>query len=93
MGDIRGIGLKWGIEFVRDKQSKEPFDPKIKLNQVIADTAFSQGLAIYPGGGSVDGHAGDHLMVGPPFCINEEEINQMVEILQQTVTEVISHYL
>jgi adenosylmethionine-8-amino-7-oxononanoate aminotransferase len=93
VGDIRGIGLMWGVEFVRDKESKAPFDPKIKLNQAIADTAFSHGLAIYPGGGSVDGHAGDHLMIGPPFCISEEEINQLVNILQQAVTAVISKYL
>jgi adenosylmethionine-8-amino-7-oxononanoate aminotransferase len=93
VGNIRGIGLMWGIEFVRDKETRQPFDPKIKLNQVIADTALSQGLMIYPGSGSLDGRAGDHLMVGPPFCINESEIIQLVEILAGVVADIIPNYL
>ena len=90
VGDIRGIGLMWGIEFVQDKTTKLPFDPELKLNQLIADTALSLGLVVYPGSGCVDGHAGDHLMIGPPFCISETEITLLVDILQQAIISSIS---
>jgi adenosylmethionine-8-amino-7-oxononanoate aminotransferase len=93
VGDIRGIGLMWGIEFVQDKTTKKPFDPKIKLSQMIADSALFHGLVIYPGSGSVDGHIGDHLMIGPPFCITESEISELVDILHQVIADTISNYL
>ena len=85
IGDIRGIGLMWGIELVRDKTSQQPFDQALHLSQRIADEAFRLGLVVYPGSGSVDGHQGDHLMVGPPFCITEDEIVRMVEILHEAI--------
>jgi adenosylmethionine-8-amino-7-oxononanoate aminotransferase len=90
VGDIRGMGLMWGIEIVRDKESKRPFDPDFHLSQKIADEAFRLGLVIYPGSGSVDGHQGDHLMVGPPFCITNYEIVQLVENLERAVRATIS---
>jgi adenosylmethionine-8-amino-7-oxononanoate aminotransferase len=93
VGDIRGIGMMWGVEFVRDKNTKQPFDPKITLNQVITDMAFSEGLALYPGSGSVDGWVGDHLMIGPPYCITDSEIVHLVEILQRVVKNSISNLL
>jgi len=89
VGDIRGIGLMWGIEFVLDKTSKQPFEPSLHLGQKIADIAFDLGLIAYPGSGSVDGNAGDHIMLGPPFCITEAEMIQMVDLLAQSVTKVI----
>ena len=85
IGDIRGMGMMWGIEFVQNKANKEPFPPKIHLGQKITDEAFNLGLIVYPGSGSVDGTSGDHLMLGPPFCITEAEINQMVEMLAQAI--------
>ncbi len=85
VGDLRGIGLMWGIEFVRDKEDKTPFDPAMHLSQKIADEAFRLGLVVYPGSGSVDGQRGDHVMVGPPFCIKKDEIVHLVELLDQAV--------
>ena len=83
------------LEELRDLyiEQKECDEAILLLNQVIADTALSQGLVIYPGSGSVDGRAGDHLMVGPPFCINKDEITQLVEILEGVVATSISNYL
>ena len=51
VGDVRGKGLFAGIEFVKDKKTKEPFDPKLKLNGLIGRRAFEKGLITYPGGG------------------------------------------
>jgi adenosylmethionine-8-amino-7-oxononanoate aminotransferase len=85
IGDIRGIGLMWGIEFVRDRASQQPFDQAFHLSQRITDEAFRLGLVVYPGSGSVDGHRGDHIMVGPPFCITQDEIIRMVALLKQAI--------
>jgi len=85
IGDIRGIGLMWGIEFVQNKHSKLPFNESLHLSQRICDEAFRQGLVVYPGSGSVDGQQGDHLMVGPPFCITRDEIIRLVKMLEQAI--------
>jgi adenosylmethionine-8-amino-7-oxononanoate aminotransferase len=88
VGDVRGKGLFAGIEFVKDKKTKEPFDPKLRLNGIIGNRAFEKGLITYPGGGGADGIRGDHLLLAPPLIITEEQINDLVEILDQTFTEV-----
>lgn len=88
VGDVRGKGLFAGIEFVKDKKTKEPFDPKLRLNSVIANRAFEKGLITYPGGGGADGMKGDHLLLAPPFIITEEQIEKMVTILDETFAEI-----
>ena len=90
VGDIRGMGLMWGIEFVQDKESKRPYDINLHLSQKIADEAFCLGLVVYPGSGSVDGHQGDHVMIGPPFCINQDETIQLVKMLAKAIQTSIS---
>ncbi len=87
VGDVRGIGLMWGIELVQDSASKRPFDPGLHLAQRIADEAMQRGLIVYPGGGSVDGTAGDHIMLGPPFTISEDQMRDVVEILAKALWE------
>jgi len=87
VGDIRGLGLMWGVELVQDKKSKTPFDPQLHISRKIADEAFQRGLIIYPGAGSIDGTRGDHFMLGPPFTITEEQIDSLVEIISQTLLQ------
>jgi adenosylmethionine-8-amino-7-oxononanoate aminotransferase len=87
VGDIRGKGLFAGIEFVKDRKTKAPFDPKLKLNGIVANRAFQNGLITYPGGGGADGVNGDHLLLAPPLIIKEEEIDSMVSILDETFAE------
>lgn len=88
VGDVRGQGLFAGIEFVKDKHTKEPFPAEIKFNNLIANRAFKKGLITYPGGGGADGLKGDHLLLAPPFIITEEEIDRIVDILQETINEI-----
>jgi adenosylmethionine-8-amino-7-oxononanoate aminotransferase len=90
VGDVRGKGLFAGIEFVKDKKTKEPFDPKLKLNTLVGNRAFEKGLITYPGGGGADGIKGDHLLLAPPFIITEVQVDKMVSILDQTFTEISS---
>jgi adenosylmethionine-8-amino-7-oxononanoate aminotransferase len=88
VGDVRGKGLFAGIEFVKDKKTKEPFDPKLKLNGLIANRAFEKGLITYPGGGGADGMKGDHLLLAPPLIVTEEQVDKIVSILDQTFSEI-----
>jgi adenosylmethionine-8-amino-7-oxononanoate aminotransferase len=85
---VRGKGLFAGIEFVKDKKTKEPFDPKLKLNARIGNRAFEKGLIVYPGGGGADGIKGDHILLAPPFVITEDQIRKLVSILDETFTEI-----
>jgi len=88
VGDVRGRGLFAGVEYVRDKETKEPFDPGGKVNALIGSTAFQKGLIIYPGGGGADGIRGDHSLLAPPFIITENQIDELVRILDETIEEV-----
>ena len=88
VGDVRGKGLFAGIEFVKDKKSKETFDPQLRLNGLIGNRAFEKGLITYPGGGGADGIRGDHLLLAPPLIISKEQIDELVGILDQTFTQV-----
>ena len=86
VGDIRGRGLFVGVEIVRDRYSKEPFDPYLKINKKIKKHAFDAGLICYPMGGTVDGQKGDHVLLAPPFIISPDEIDELVDKLHIAIT-------
>lgn len=88
VGDVRGKGLMLGMEFVQDKETREPFPPKQKIGYLVGSAAFEEGLIVYPGAGSVDGERGDHILIGPPLTIEPKEINSLVEILDVALTKV-----
>ncbi|HPQ43314.1 MAG TPA: aspartate aminotransferase family protein [Syntrophales bacterium] len=88
VGDVRGLGLFLGVEFVKNKDSKEPFDPSLKVNTLISNRAFEKGLICYPGNGGADGVHGDHILLAPPFIITEEQCDAIVDILHASIDEV-----
>jgi adenosylmethionine-8-amino-7-oxononanoate aminotransferase len=71
VGDIRGRGLFIGIEFVRDRDAKMPFDPAEKLHMRVKQAAMERGLLLYPMGGTLDGRHGDHVLLAPPFIMED----------------------
>ena len=85
VGDVRGRGLFQGVELVADRGTKEPFDPKLKLHARIKREAMARGLMVYPMGGTVDGARGDHILLAPPFIIDADGIDQIVERLGEAV--------
>jgi adenosylmethionine-8-amino-7-oxononanoate aminotransferase len=88
VGNIRGRGLFWGIEFVKDKATKEPFDPSELICVKVHERALELGVSIYPGNGCAGNGRGDQVMVSPPFNITEEEIRFAVDTLAQAVGDV-----
>tara|TARA_R110002167_G_scaffold80291_5_gene220736 strand:+ start:3692 stop:5020 length:1329 start_codon:yes stop_codon:yes gene_type:complete len=81
IGDIRGRGLFQGLELVADRDSKTPFDPALKLNAKIKKAAMAAGLMCYPMGGTLDGLRGDHILLAPPFILQESHLDELVEKL------------
>jgi len=78
VGDIRGRGLLMAIELVADRVSKRPFDPVLRLHARIKSEAMARGLMVYPMGGTLDGRAGDHVLIAPPFVTTPTEIDEIV---------------
>ena len=81
VGDIRGRGLFWGIELVAERESKQWFDPALRLHARLKAEAMSRGLMVYPMGGTVDGRVGDHVLLAPPFVAAEADIDEIVGLL------------
>lgn len=90
VGDIRGRGLFWGVELVRDKANKTPFDPAQRLHARIKKEAFARGLMVYPMGGTVDGWYGDHVLLAPPFIASEAELQIITDGLATAIDAAIS---
>ena len=91
VGDIRGRGLFRGIEIVKDRSTKEPFQKKLNIAGKIKKQALDIGLICYPMQGTVDGSKGDHILIAPPFIINESEINEISTKLKSTIDLVCNH--
>lgn len=85
VGDIRGKGLMIGIEFVKNQETKDPFDVSYNVKGKITNNCLEEGIVPYPGGGSVDGIRGDHILIAPPINITREEVDILYEKLENAV--------
>jgi adenosylmethionine-8-amino-7-oxononanoate aminotransferase len=89
VGDIRGRGLFWSLEFVADRSDDAPFDPARKLAGRLRDAARDEGLICYPAPGTVDGRAGDHVTLAPPFIVTPGQIGEIVDKLDRSLAAVL----
>lgn len=89
VGDIRGAGLFWGIEFVQDKQTMQPFPAEMKINWRM----YEKGLAppyevhVYPGCGTADGVHGDHIIISPSYNITNADVDAIVDRVGRLVED------
>ena len=90
IGEIAGgKGLLLGIELVKDKKTKEPFEKKLNLSSRIVNEALEEGLVILPGsGGCVDGVNGDRIELSPPFIVTKQEIDIIIEKLKKVLLRI-----
>jgi adenosylmethionine-8-amino-7-oxononanoate aminotransferase len=79
VGDIRGRGLFWAVEFVTDRATKAVFDPALQLHERVKREAYDRGLACYPMGGTLDGRLGNHVILAPPYIVTREQVDTIVE--------------
>ena len=89
VGDIRGRGLLLALELVEDRATKVPFDPQLAMHHRTKAEAFARGLLIYPSGGTVDGRAGDHILLAPPYNVSDGELDMIVDLLAETIEAIL----
>jgi adenosylmethionine-8-amino-7-oxononanoate aminotransferase len=89
VGDIRGRGLFWGIELVAERATKRPFDPRLRVHAKLKKEALRAGLMCYPMGGTLDGVRGDHVLLAPPFILEEGQIEELVAKLGTALDAVV----
>lgn len=82
VGEIRGRGLFWAIEFVKNKCTRESFPPETAIAERYQSMVFELGVAIYPGIGTVDGTKGDHVLLAPPYNVTESELRAIVQVMK-----------
>ena len=88
VGDVRGLGLMAGIEFVQDRVTKEPFPAEKLIAKQVGKTALQNGLVTYPGAGLVDGVRGDILSLFPPLIFSRQHVDELVDKLDKTLIQV-----
>jgi len=90
VGQVRGLGLLQGVEFVKDKATREPFPKEAGIAEKIRQAALEKNVLLYPGQGCIDGVRGDHVLLAPPFIIKAEECELIADAVQYALGKVIS---
>jgi len=90
VGDIRGRGLLWGLELVEDRSSKKPFPSERQVFAHVRDRALAAGLLCYPGGGWLgEPRGGDHVLLAPPYNVEERHLDELVDKLAVAFDQVL----
>ncbi|KAF7562286.1 hypothetical protein G7046_g1878 [Stylonectria norvegica] len=89
VGDIRGRGLFWTVEFVADKENKVPFPLDLGLNALFHARGMSEGyeIALFNASGTYDGYAGDHFLICPPYTVTEDDVDEIVSRVKRVVND------
>ncbi|CBF71764.1 hypothetical protein AN6930.2 [Aspergillus nidulans FGSC A4] len=87
VGDVRGRGLFWALEFVRDKETKEPFPAEAGIAQKVHLTGLQKehSISVIPGAGVADGRNGDIIQIAPAYNVSKEDIELIVERVEGVV--------
>ena len=83
-------GLFLGVELVRDRARKTPFDPSLKLHARVKSQAMRNGLMVYPMGGTIDGRVGDHVLLAPPFIASKGDLDRIADLLSISIEQAIA---
>ncbi|KAF0268159.1 hypothetical protein FOG48_02766 [Hanseniaspora uvarum] len=80
VGDVRGIGGFWTVEFVKDKKTKEVFDKKLDIGHKIQDLMFEKKINVMGMQGCVSNRTGegDFILLAPSFVITDEDVDEIV---------------
>jgi adenosylmethionine-8-amino-7-oxononanoate aminotransferase len=84
IGDVRGKGLLTAFEFVADRHTMAPLDPKLNAYERLVELAYARGLIIYSRR-TRGGKEGDHFLVAPPLIITQDQITEMMAILRDAL--------
>lgn len=84
VGEVRGVGLMAGLELVKDKATKQSFDPVLKVGARVAAHAETQGVIVRA--------LGDTLVFAPPFIISESQIVEVVQVIGQALDDTLQEF-
>jgi adenosylmethionine-8-amino-7-oxononanoate aminotransferase len=87
IGDVRGIGMLWAVEFVADRETKRPFARNLKMAETLVQCAKDRGLVLWANVGHADGHNGDLVMVAPPFTIEPAQVDELTHLLRASIND------
>jgi adenosylmethionine-8-amino-7-oxononanoate aminotransferase len=85
LGDVRGLGYLWGLEFVADPATAAPPDPALDVTAKVVAAAAASRLIVYPARFCVDGSRGDAVLIGPPLNATDEELAELLARLRDTL--------
>jgi len=89
VGDVRGKGLMLGVEFVGDRETKEPLATSgAEFQSLLFETGLDEGVLTYPSGGHLAGDRGDHTLITPPLTIDREAADDLVDRMHATFERV-----
>lgn len=89
VGDVRGLGMLWAVEFVADRVTREPYERTEQVTERVTAACFERGLTVYPCTSCVDGAIGDAVLLGPPLTATITELDTMVDRLAAGVGAVL----
>jgi adenosylmethionine-8-amino-7-oxononanoate aminotransferase len=89
VGDVRGLGMLWTMEFVRDKDTRKPWEQEKRVSERIFMLARAEGVLVYPMRGAAGEGQGDHVLIAPPFIVSEEEVRFLSEALEYAVRKAV----
>ncbi len=91
IGNIRGRGLVWGLELVKDRSTKEPFPASEKIAPTIHAAGLRKefGISVIPGGGVADGTNGDLIVISPAYNVSEQDIELIVDRAARAIESVL----
>lgn len=93
VGDIRGRGLFWAIEFVQDKQLKTPFSAKVDFCGQVVRQSLELGLNVLGNLGVTGKHQVDHVLVCPPYIVTDHELAEIISRLKTAIVKTSQSFL
>jgi adenosylmethionine-8-amino-7-oxononanoate aminotransferase len=89
VGDVRGRGLFLALELVEDRAGKRPFARARQVAETLKAAALGRGLVCYPSSGTADGERGDHVLLAPPYIVDEGHVAEIVDKLALALSDTI----
>lgn len=91
IGDVRGLGMLAGVELVADHESKQPFPRERAITDRIVIEAEARGLLLREGTPDANyGKGGDQIQISPAYVITREQIDDVVDILADSIDTVVA---
>lgn len=90
VGEVRGLGMFLGVEFVQDAATKIPWPDEVRFSKRVEAAALDHGLVTLGARGCVDRIHGDHMLIAPPLILTEAQADAIADGLREACEEVLA---